>query len=185
MPSTSPPLFERLTRLLDPLNPAELHGLLCGLLCADADLDRDRWIDRVRQELAEDAELSEPVCDLLAKLLDYGIAQLNAPDWSVTLLLPDDDTPLIQRVDALGAWCQGLLYGLGLGQVERRGILSQDSREFLHDVAAIAQAGLDTSEAGEADEIAYAELVEYLRIGLLTVQQDVQHSTAPSPARPH
>ncbi|MCK7574752.1 MAG: hypothetical protein MZV65_01855 [Chromatiales bacterium] len=29
------PYLERLTRLLDPLDPAELHGLLCGLLCAD------------------------------------------------------------------------------------------------------------------------------------------------------
>ena len=45
------PLFERLTRLLDPLDPAELHGLLCGLLCANPTLDRDRWLAVAREEL--------------------------------------------------------------------------------------------------------------------------------------
>ena len=187
MPATHQPLFERLTRLLDPLNPAELHGLLCGLLCADPDLDRDRWLRHTRELQADDgefSELSQPVRDPLAKLHEYGLAQMNAHDWSVTLLLPDDDAPLPQRVDALGAWCQGLLYGLGVGQVERRGVLSGESREFLRDVAEIAQAGFNTDRAGEADETAYAEVVEYLRVGLLMIQQDIQQSTAPSPARP-
>ena len=63
------PLFERLSRLLDPLDPAELHGLLCGLLCADPALDRDHWLALARDELAEGAELTEPVRDLLSKLL--------------------------------------------------------------------------------------------------------------------
>ena len=102
MPSTHLPLFERLTRLLDPLNPAELHGLLCGLLCADADLNCDQWVRHVREVLADDVEFSQPVRDLLSKLLEYGIAQLNAPDWSVTLLLPDDDAPLSSGSMRLG-----------------------------------------------------------------------------------
>ena len=185
MPSTHLPLFERLTRLLDPLNPAELHGLLCGLLCADADLNCDRWVRHVREVLADDVEFSQPVRDLLSKLLEYGIAQLNAPDWSVTLLLPDDDAPLSQRVDALGVWCQGLLYGLGLGQAKPRDIFSEESREFLRDATKIAQVGLDSDEPSEVDETAYAELVEYLRVGLLTIHQDLRHSATPDPSLLH
>ena len=173
------PLFERLTRLLDPLDPAELHGLLCGLLCADPTLDRDRWLAVAREELAEGAELTEPVCDLLAKLLEFGAAQLNADDGSVTPLLPDDDAPLNQRADALGAWCQGLLYGLGLGRADRDGALSADSREFLRDATEIAQVGFETDESSEADETAYAEVVEYLRVGLLMILEDLRHAAAP------
>ena len=173
------PLFERLTRLLDPLDPAELHGLLCGLLCADPTLDLDRWLALAREELAEGAELTGPVCDLLAKLLEFGAAQLNAADGSVTPLLPDDDTPLNRRADALGAWCQGLLYGLGLGRVEQRGQLSEESQEFLRDATEIAQVGFETDEGSEADETAYAEVVEYLRVGLLMILEDLRHSAAP------
>ena len=173
------PLFERLTRLLDPLDPAELHGLLCGLLCAEPTLDCDRWLTLAREELAEGMELTEAVCDLLAKLLEFSAAQLNADDGSVTPLLPDDDAPLNRRADALGAWCQGLLYGLGLGEVERRGDLSAESQEFLRDTTEIAQVGFETDEGSEADETAYAEVVEYLRVGLLMILEDLRRSTAP------
>jgi len=185
MSAHAPSLFERLQPLLDPLDPAELHGLLCSLLCLDADLDRDRWLDYAREALADGGEWSELVADLLAKLLEFGTAQMNAPDWPVTPLLPDDDAPLRQRVDALSHWCHGLLYGLGLGEVELRGVLSEESWEFLDDVTDIAQIGFDTDEAGETDETAYTEVVEYLRVGLLMIQQDIQQSTASSSPRLH
>ncbi len=174
------PVFERLTRLLDPFNPAELHGLLCGLLCADPHLNCDRWLRCVHEELADEGEISEPADDLLRKLFDYAAAQLSDADCAVTPLLPEDEAPLQQRSDALGAWCQGLLFGLGLGQADRNGALSAESREFLHDTAEIAQVGFEAEDATEADETAYAEVVEYLRVGLLIVQQDLRR-----PARLH
>ncbi|MDG4595240.1 MAG: UPF0149 family protein [Candidatus Contendobacter sp.] len=177
------PLFECLSRLLNPLGPSELHGLLCGLLCADPALDRDRWFALAREELVESGELTDSVRDLLAKLLEFGATQLNADDGSVAPLLPDDDAPLRQRTAALGAWCQGLLYGLGLGQVDQRGQLSAESQEFLRDATQIAQVGFEIDEASEADEIAYAEVVEYLRVGLLMILEDLCRF-APSP-RPH
>lgn len=179
------PLFERLTDLLDPLDPAELHGLLCGLLCTDASLKGEQWVRQAREVLADGAELSKSAHDLLIKILEYSMVQLNDPDGSVMLLLPDDDTPLNQRTDALGAWCQGLLYGLGLGQAEQYGALSEESQEFLRDATEIAQAGFDTDETGEADETAYAEVVEYLRVGLLLIHLDLRHSAVPDSARLH
>ncbi len=172
------PVFERLTRLLDPLNPAELHGLLCGLLCADPNLNCDRWLSCVHEELADMGESSESADDLLRKLFEYGAAQLSDSDCAATPLLPEDEAPLRQRTDALGAWCQGLLFGLGLGQADRHHALSEESREFLHDAAEIARVGFETEEATEADETAYAEVVEYLRVGLLIVQQDLSRSSA-------
>ena len=182
--TTHQPLFTRLAPLLEPFHPAELHGLLCGLLCAEGDLTRDRWLLLAREALADDAVLSASVQDLLAKLLDYGVVQLNDPDCSVTPLLPDDDVPLPQRVDALSAWCQGLLYGLGMGHLEQRGVLSGESREFLRDVTDIAQAGLDTA-TDEADETAYVEVVEYLRVGLLIIDQDLRLAGVTHAASPH
>ena len=179
MSTASIPLFERLARLLDPFDPAELHGLLCGFLCADPTLDRDRWLALARGELADGVELTEPVCDLLAKLLEFGAAQLDSADGSVAPLLRDDDAPLNRRADALGAWCQGLLYGLGLGRADRDGALSADSREFLRDAAEIAQVGFETDAANEADETAYAEVVEYLRIGLLMILEDLRRPATP------
>ena len=178
------PVFERLTRLLAPMDPAELHGLLCGLLCADPKLDRERWLDVARAELADGATLAEPVRDALAKLLEFGSAQLSADDGAVTPLLPDDDAPLRQRAEALGSWCQGLLYGLGLAGPDRRDGWSAESQEFLQDATQIAQVGFETDQATEADEIAYAEVVEYLRVGLLMILEDARRA-APASRRLH
>lgn len=168
------PIFERLSRLLDPLDPAELHGLLCGLLCADPDLGRERWLAHARDDLVEDLDVSDDTQTVLLKLFDYGAAQLNDPDGAVAPLLPDDETPLRQRTEALGLWCQGFLYGLGLGEPGRRGRLSPESQEFLRDATEIAQVGFDADESDETDEIAYAEVVEYLRVGLLLIQHDLR-----------
>ena len=182
--SAHQPLFERLTPLLGPFHPAELHGLLCGLLCGEGELALDRWLQLACEALADGVELAPPVQNLLAKLLDYGVAQLSDPDGSITPLLPDDDAPLPQRVDALSEWCQGLLYGLGIGHLEQRGGLSEDSREFLRDVADIAHVGFDAA-TDEADETAYVEVVEYLRIGLLIIRQDLRLVDAPHAVSPH
>ncbi|NJM11107.1 MAG: UPF0149 family protein [Synechococcaceae cyanobacterium SM1_2_3] len=97
MSTTHLPLFERLTGLLNPLNPAELHGLLCGLLCTDPEITGDQWLRHAHEVLIEDAEFSPPVRETLAKLLEYGAAQMNDSDGSATPLLPDDEAPLSQR----------------------------------------------------------------------------------------
>lgn len=168
--------FQRLSQLLTSFDPAELHGLLCGLLCTRVNPDRDQWLRHAREALAEDSEFSPIADELLGQLFDESIARIDNLDEPVAPVLPDDDTPLRQRVNALGGWCQGLLYGLGLGEIERGDRLSEESQEFLRDVADIAQIGFDTDEEDEADENAYAEVVEYLRVGLLMIQQDIEQN---------
>ncbi|MCB1776983.1 MAG: UPF0149 family protein [Candidatus Competibacteraceae bacterium] len=173
--------FEMLSQLLKPVDPAELHGLLCGLLCTNASLDRDQWLYEAREALADDRELPQMLDELLLPLFDENAGYIDNLDEPVTPLLPDDDAPLSERVRALGNWCQGLLYGLGLGESGWNDRLDSESQEFLKDVADIAQVGFNTDEENEADENAYAEIVEYLRVGLMLVRQDTQNA----PLRPH
>jgi yecA family protein len=166
--------FERLSQSLKPIDPAELHGLLCGLLCTDASLDRDQWLREAREALADEREFSQILEEPLLQLFDENVNQIDKLEEPVTPLLPDDDAPLSERVRALGNWCQGLLYGLGLGESGWNERLSAESQEFLRDVADIAHIGFETDEGNEADENAYAEVVEYLRIGLMLIWQDNQ-----------
>ena len=85
---------------------------------------------------------------------------------------------------SLGKWSQGLLYGLGVSDIVRWAGLSPESQEFLHDATGIAQAGFDRAEATDADETAYTEVVEYLRVGLLLLQLDLNRPTAAHRSRP-
>jgi uncharacterized protein YgfB (UPF0149 family) len=97
-------------------------------------------------------------------------------------LLPDDEEPLAVRGEALGAWCQGFLYGFGAAGTANRSALPESVSEFLADLARISQAGDVGSEAEEAEEAAYAELVEFLRAGVQLVYDELAALRAGRPA---
>jgi uncharacterized protein len=106
--------------------------------------------------------------------------QLDSDSLEFHLLLPDDEQVLGERTMALGDWCQGFLAGLGLGGLSATENLPDEADEFIRDVSQIAQLGLEASDEDESDETAYADIVEYLRVGVLLLRQTLD----PSPAVP-
>jgi hypothetical protein len=49
--------------------------------------------------------------------------------------------------------------------------LPPEAQEFLDDLGNIAFVGFDSEAADEADETAYAEIVEYIRVGVMLLHQ--------------
>lgn len=143
------------------------HGLLCGLLAMHAADARGRFA-----RLALDAEAPP---ELLATLCDETLRQLDDAAFDFQLLLPGDDVDLATRTQALADWCDGFVFGVGTAG-RRGGDLPAQSAEFLNDVMRIAQADPEAIE-GEADEAAWAELVEYVRVGVLLARTECVPST--------
>lgn len=173
--STFSKLNKALRRAESGSEAAECHGTLCGILSSGRDGLEERWIEVA---LGDVVAGSAPVADcraMLESLHKQTRAQLVATEFGFMPLLPDDDAPLEERVNALGAWCQGFLFGLGLAEVGEPKDLPNDVREVVEDFAEIARAGLapddDTTDGG--DEEAYAELVEYLRVGAQLVHDEL------------
>lgn len=149
---------------LDAPSPSECHGQICGLLCGDAARDRiealvDRWACDGQERVDRD------VVRLLRGLITESQTALSGIELDFALLVPDDAAPLEVRVGGLAEWTQGFLYGLieaGTDWADAPDPL----REVITDFAEIARlrgAGL----MDEEDEQAYAELVEYVRMGAL------------------
>ncbi len=154
---------------------AQAHGLLAGLLCADPGIQCGTWLERALGQaslpgLAGDA--------LLARLHEETRRQLDDFDFSFTLLLPDDEYALDERADALGEWCQGFLLGLGYGSKGQD--WPDECAEVLQDFVEITR--LDPEVSGEEDELAYAELAEYVRAGVQVIRA---RSLSPMPRRLH
>lgn len=162
----------RLVELDAPAGAAECHGMLCGLLCAPAVEPATAWL---RDALGREPD--QPPPPPLDALFRETLGQLEDAGFQFGLLLPPDDVPLDERTEALADWCGGFVYGLGAGGVDLSGI-DGEAAEFLADVAEIGRAELDSGEADDDGEGAYAELVEYLRIGTLTLR-----TTAPERQR--
>ena len=171
---SEPASYQRLYDILGQHDPAECHGLLCGLLCTDEALARDTWLQQIN------AEYDPSDSTLLQTLFSSTYQQLQHDDFIFQLLLPDDDIELPLRVESLGNWCQGFLAGLGLGGMQNTDNLTSEVKDFLQDVSHIARLGLAAEDGDEGDEIAYVEIIEYMRAGVLLVSQELQRGKRPT-----
>lgn len=170
------PLDKALQQAGSLMNAAETHGILCGLLCSSTVTDDDDIAYLMRHVLGEGAHrnaLTDECYRLLSALRHYTLDQLNAEDFCFMPLLPNDDYSLAERVQGLGGWCEGFLFGLGLaGTKMDLKQLPADSREFLQDLLAFSRIAPQSSE-DNADEHAYMQVLEYLRVGVLTLYEKI------------
>ncbi len=82
---------------------------------------------------------------------------------------PDSDS-LAVRSKALVSWCEGFLYGLGVSASQASLDEDKDGQEFLSDLAAITRLTVNVAEE-EDNEVAYAEIVEYVRTGVMMLHE--------------
>jgi uncharacterized protein YgfB (UPF0149 family) len=148
---------------------AELHGGVCGSLCAGGARAARRWL----ADCLDDEELAAPptlVASELEELIDASERTLADTDLKFEPLLPGDDAPLEEQVQALALWCLGFLNGLGTAApaAAGRGADGSPLAEIVRDFAEISRAGLSDEEAaglGQAD-FALAEIHEYVRVSV-------------------
>jgi yecA family protein len=167
-------LDETLRRAGTACDAAESHGTLCGALCAGLDSDAP-WLDHILDEATGSPEAQRRCREALTALRDSAHGQLAGGSLEFTPILPDDELSLADRTDALSEWCQGFLYGIGLaGDRLKFDELSEETSEILKDISHVSQAGFEGSEASEEDETAYAEIVEYVRMGVQLIYEELQ-----------
>ena len=140
---------------------AEAHGTLTGCLCATGGYRLDEWL----AEILPDGTAPPHTAELLHDLFAATASALDEAQMAFTPLLPDDEDPLEARADALGSWARGFLYGLGTSSLTDAALLPGDVGEVVRDMTEITRVAADAA-GGEADEDAYAELVEFVRAGV-------------------
>ena len=172
-----------LQRIKSPNDPAEVHGMLCGMLLAVQ--GGDAWLAQIRSESPGDGLFTQQSSETLLALFRATAEQLDDEGLGFCLLLPDDDESLAVRTVALAHWVQGFLFGLGQNRPDEYTKLSPESQEFLLDLGRLAQVDADTGENDEENEAAFAEIVEYLRVGVLLLDQELRMRSAPVPKSQH
>lgn len=157
--------FERVLRDARAVpNPAEAHGTLAGALCSSRDYGLLEWLHEILPDDGSDeAALKSSV---LQNVYDAMVRQLGGHDADFMPLLPGDDSPLAERADALSSWCQGFLYGLGSGTTPDPSKISSEAGEIIRDFTEITHVGVDAGDETEENENAFAEVVEFVRVGV-------------------
>ncbi len=175
-------LAELALALPDGVEVAELHGLICGLACAEPHAEPALRLRCLAALLGDDHQLAPWLQDSgeaealsadqpLHAFIQAGELALAEADLGFTPLLPDDEAALQDRIWALADWCSGFM--AGYGALVEQSALSPMAAEILRDLARIAEVDADAELAdaeAEGAEADFVELVEYLRAAVLNLR---------------
>lgn len=149
---------------------AEAHGSLCGALCSMSPYKMQDWVNEI---LPDGAALSDESAAVIERVFTATATSFGEQGMEFEPLLPDDESPLNGRANALALWCTGFLYGLGTGHISDLEALTGDVGEIVRDFTEISRATGDDAEADESNEQAYAELVEFIRVAAQVVFEEL------------
>jgi len=75
---------------------------------------------------------------------------------------------------ALSQWCSGFLAGIGSSGDDTLKAMSDEANEALKDLQKISTADVTDTTQSEEDETAYAEIIEYIRVVILMIREDLR-----------
>ncbi len=158
-------------------NPAEIHGILSGLICTGQKLDGKFWFHTVLKLFEARAHIAPRHRGRVIELYDATCRQLSGLDGDFQLLLPDEEQPLARRAEALTQWCHGFLYGLKLADSGMFEVTTHDVRDALKCIAEIARLDFANIEVRDIDSNAYFGVMEYVRSAVVVVYQELASGT--------
>lgn len=163
---------------------AQTHGLLSGRLAIGGAESGFGWLSQVLEGTGE-ADAGRRECEaLLSALFESTYRQLSERLSEFEPLLPGDEDSTAARATALAHWCEGFLHGLVSaqhGEALKERLAAEPLADIIKDMLQITRAAVDDDSDTEADEEAYAEIVEYLRVAAQLAYEelaDLRHAAA-------
>ena len=153
--------------------PAELHGFALGLTVGGVPDTPTVWQNEVYAEFDPNDVLANECRALLDRVLAAAITSEDDAAYSLSLLMPGDIVVDANRVGALRDWCQGFLFGFGLGGESTAAALSPQTRGLLNDFSEFTRLDTDDVENSEENQAALIELEEYVRAGVMVIRAEL------------
>ena len=162
---------------------AQCHGLLTSRLAIAGTEAGYAWFQQVL-EGAETSDASRADCErMLTALFEATYRQLSERLSEFAPLLPDDSDSTAIRAEALGHWCEGYLHGLvsvDHGEALKQRLGEEPIADIIKDMLQITRASAEDDGDEESNEIAYAELVEYLRVAAQLAYEELADFRRPA-----
>lgn len=151
-----------------PFSGSELHGIMCGYLCAGAVSDGEAYL----------RALMTNKNDMAMRVALFGVyavsqQQLLNFDFDFQLLLPEDDYSLAERAKAFSEWCEGFTQGITLAGIGYEELQEDEAQEALQHLTEFAQLDYNNFSISEDDERALMEVTEYTRMAVLRIHGDL------------
>ena len=163
------------------MDASECQGLLVGLSIAKGQVTEAQIQQALGFALKLEDLLAQEAYKQILQFMHTTQSELADSTCDFNPLLADEGDSMEDKLDLLSAWVQGFLMGLARGGIEDYSRLPEEAGEFAEDMVDMAQVnGYELEEDEEANEEAYMELVEYLRTGIL-LMNELMHPTKAAP----
>ncbi len=166
-------------------SPSELQGVLCGRVCGGDVPEESDWLEQVVEYLdIAHAPLEDEHREALNYLYSDTRRLMDDVNFGFSPLLPSDESSIARRTQELGSWCEGFLHGLGVSGLSGNAKLSPDAADALRDLAQISQVDVETDDEIEENEVYWQELVEYVKVAVLTIYTELTNPSSNSKEPP-
>ncbi len=152
---------------------AEVHGILCGLICAGREDAEARWFAELFDEASASDLLVRECAKSLKVLYDETLAAVKGPGLGFTPFFPDDEQAIKLRATAVADWCQGFLYGVGVAELPAGHTFSGETQDALNALTEITRIDLDGLQGIEEDEESLMEIAEFVWVAAMLVHSEM------------
>lgn len=150
---------------------SELHGLLCGYLCAGAAEQGENFM-RALMNNKKDKARNKALVSLFS-VFSTSQQQISSFDFSFEMLLPSEDSSLFERAEAFTQWCDGFIKGLNLADIDEEQFHEEEALEAYLHIAEFSNLDCESLQINEEDEKALMEIYEYTRLAVLRLHGDL------------
>lgn len=165
---------EALSRLGSLGEASQTHGLLCAFFACGVKLKRQAWINSL---LSGNLDKSDPEIvqaqEDLTELFVQTEEAFGQEEFTIDLVLPNDDELLITRIEALAEFAKGFMMGLNLTGIDIKSNPNPALQEAFDDMMNISCL-VPQDEAGEEAERAFVELSEYMRVAMVQIYWELK-----------
>ncbi len=190
MSETTLPDYQQVVSVLQNANlqvtPAEMHGLLSGMLCGGLSLQDKSWQPMLFDYTNQGMGWPMAALQAAESALQVSVTQVTGTDMEFTLLLPDDagEEGVFDLADAVSDWVNHFISGLGLVKNSLKNI-SAESKEALGDLEEIARLGIDEDDDLEEQGQLLIQVIEHIKACVLIIHAEfgdkpTQENAAPT-----
>tara|TARA_Y100000590_G_scaffold244993_1_gene275355 strand:- start:868 stop:1416 length:549 start_codon:yes stop_codon:yes gene_type:complete len=151
-------------------NAAELHGLISSRLCFGINNFQDLTSEDTSDDKSVTSIQIQEFNNAFLKMIEDAKDQFKKGGFSFEPLLPNDSEPIEYRALGLASWCQGFVDGYGMSvaelEIEIDKLGDGEAAEIIEDFAQISTLDSNSISDEQDEEIAFMELVEYVRVSV-------------------
>ncbi|USD54413.1 YecA family protein [Vibrio sp. SCSIO 43155] len=155
------------------VTPAELHGLLVGMLSGGLAINDQTWQPILFDYTNEGMGWPSSALALAQSVYQVTVNELTGTSMELSLLLPDEtgEEGLFALADGVSDFVNHFISGMGLAGIAIDKA-SDDAKEVLADLEEIAKLGIDEDDDLGEQALLLEQVIEHVKACVLTIHAE-------------